>query len=570
MLDEENSRLPQTPATPVAAVQVPAAEELPPNWNAIYQDITTGADMVLTAPGYPLHISHEQTSMCALLKSGRFFVLHLRRHDNLVRETRFLAQNMGINVEKARMVATPAEIEAIYQAIPSEAGQSAVASERYIVDLLNQAVDLEATDIHLDIFTDKPTMTVKLRIDTRLTPPIDHVYRERGMQIFNAIYELADNNFGSWDPKSDQAARLMNNDKLRGLGLTPKLRSCRLQYLSANDGNSLAVRIFTDSSGAHGTFNIRNLGWSDIHLRFLEELAAAPHGAVFITGPTGSGKSTTLKHFLEYIDTVSEGTKRILTVEDPVEFTIRGARQLAVPYTADSQERTDGLGAKLRITLRGDPDVIMVGEIRDSVSAQTSFGAAQTGHLVLSTVHANHALGAMLRLADPQIGVQETLLYNHHIVLALVAQRLVPFLCQDCCRPMEAADAKKYGDIGERIAKLGGNTDAVRVRGRGCPHCRRQIKTSEGASMLIATRGAALVGEIVRPDFEVMKRLRLGSGDSRTARDWINEKNSEGAPVASAPIMHHAWTKVHAGLIDPLDAEFAVGRFQANGVAGIW
>ena len=177
-----------------------------------------------------------------------------------------------------------------------------------------------------------------------------------------------------------------------------------------------------------GRRDLADLGMGDGDLKAMRDLLAKPHGILLVTGPTGSGKSTTLYACL---DTLNDRSRNILTVEDPIEYDVEGVGQTQVNMKA---EMTFAKG--LRAILRQDPDVVMVGEIRDFETAEISVQASLTGHLVLSTIHTNTAIGALTRLAN--MGVQPYLLSNS--IVGLVAQRLVRVICEDCREPYEADD----------------------------------------------------------------------------------------------------------------------------------
>ena len=543
---------------------------------------------LVTAPGGSVYINAEQTSLCALFRrhdgTGRFFVLSIQRAHNLVRQTRSQARLVGINIEEPVVyVNSPTEIDELYRQFGRRSDQPEIDTQRYVIDLLNQAIFAGASDVRMDIYEDRSSMAVRFRVNTELTEPVDHVYRDRGIQIFNTIWEMADNVRGQWEPGSDQGARLLNNDELRSLGLDANLIACRLQFAKANDGYCLAIRLHTRDAVGQGKFTLDTLGLSEAHLIQLEAVREMPYGVLVVCGPTGSGKSTTLKNLLEAIDADCGGTKAIFTIEDPVEFPIAPARQLTVTHSADSDERVDALSAKIRVNLRLDPDVIMVHEIRDPASSQLAFQAAQTGHLVGTTVHANSALGAMHRLSDPAIGVPPGLLFNHSIVIGILAQRLVPKLCPHCCVPLgDVADDPRFSKVLRRIevvAKALYGEGAVeilsqiRCRSDGCAKCLRRLEGNR-SSRRCGVKGAVLVAEIILPDAQLMRHLRGGEGDEVEARKYLNTLRERGEDECGLPaaqsMMHHAWEKMIAGMIDPRDAEQVVGRFTAAGAAGCW
>ncbi len=206
----------------------------------------------------------------------------------------------------------------------------------------------------------------------------------------------------------------------------------------------------------HEQFGFERLDFSPEHSRIVESLLAQPNGIVLVTGPTGSGKSTSLYCFLSSINSVE---RRIITIEEPVEYRLPGVSQI------DVKPEIDLTFAKgLRHILRQDPNVIMVGEIRDFETAEIAIRAAMTGHLVFSTLHTNDAVGGITRLLD--MGVEQFLLAS--TVRAFLAQRLVRTICPDCAQMVEYP--REYlSEIGfplETVARASGVARVAKIAGR--------------------------------------------------------------------------------------------------------
>jgi general secretion pathway protein E len=207
-----------------------------------------------------------------------------------------------------------------------------------------------------------------------------------------------------------------------------------------------------DTEATSGRLALDSIGMSDGDLARLETLLRIPHGILLATGPTGSGKTTTLYAALERLRT---GREKILTVEDPVEYQLAGIPQ--VPVNAQAGVT---FASALRALLRQDPDVMLVGEIRDGETAEIATQAALTGHLVLSTLHTNDAAGALTRLVD--LGVAPFLVAA--TVEGVLAQRLVRTVCRSCANDEPATEAER--------SALGVRALASVTRGRGCDACR--------------------------------------------------------------------------------------------------
>jgi len=287
-----------------------------------------------------------------------------------------------------------------------------LAEEAPVVELVNsllaQAVEQRASDIHLE--PDEHEFFVRFRIDgvlyTRLQLP-----RER----FNAVASRLKLISGM-----DIAERRLPQDGRLSVRASGQAMDIRASALPGVHGESIVLRLLPKERKDLG---LERLGMESDHLALLRDWSREAHGIILVTGPTGSGKSTTLYATLAAAD---DGMKKIITVEDPVEFQL--------PRITQIQTHADiGLtfAGALRSILRQDPDVIMVGEIRDRETAEIAIQSALTGHLVLSTVHTNDAIGAFTRLID--MGVEPFLVATP--VKGLQAQRLVRRLCPHCARP---------------------------------------------------------------------------------------------------------------------------------------
>jgi general secretion pathway protein E len=228
----------------------------------------------------------------------------------------------------------------------------------------------------------------------------------------------------------------------------------RVSTIPTAFGERIVLRLL-DRAQALTDINLDRLGFSGENLRTIDQLIRQSHGIILATGPTGSGKTTTLYSCLTRINTPE---KNIITIEDPIEYQLQGVGQMQVNPKIDMTFATG-----LRSILRQDPDVIMVGEIRDSESAEIAIQAALTGHLVFSTLHTNDSFGALTRLLDMEI---EPFLVSSS-VLAVLAQRLVRIVCSDCREPYTPTEAE-LARIGLAEASLNG---AI-YRPLGCNMCR--------------------------------------------------------------------------------------------------
>ncbi len=320
-----------------------------------------------------------------------------------------------------------------------------LASEAPVIRMVNQlfqrATELGASDIHVEPFDGE--LKVRYRIDGVLRD-VEAPPAQMGMAIVSRIKIMA---------RLDIAERRMPQDGRIRLRVQGRDYDLRVSTVPTLHGESVVLRLLNRESIAH---DFTALGFFDDTRERFESVLGLPHGMILLTGPTGSGKTTTLYSALSLLNTPE---RKIITVEDPVEYQLEGINQI---------QARPGIGLTfanaLRSIVRQDPDVIMVGEMRDLETARISIQSALTGHLVLSTLHTNNAVSTVARLLE--MGVEDYLLTA--TLNAVVAQRLVRVLCTHCRRPVE------YTALLEaRVPGLGACLpagDRVYTAG-GCDHC---------------------------------------------------------------------------------------------------
>ncbi|MGH7388664.1 MAG: type II secretion system ATPase GspE [Candidatus Rokuibacteriota bacterium] len=305
--------------------------------------------------------------------------------------------------------------------------------------LVENAIAAEASDIHIEPFED--TLRVRYRIDGLLfdqeSPP-----RRLRDAVTSRIKLMAEMNIAE--------RRLPQDGRIR-VSLHGRRVDIRVSTIPTVHGESIVMRLLDRASVF---LPLEKLGFSAGTLRHFEKFIERPHGIVLVTGPTGSGKTTTLYGAL---DKINSPDRKIITVEDPVEYQLKGVNQIAVKPKIGLSFATG-----LRHIVRQDPDVILVGEIRDLETVEIAIQASLTGHLVFSTLHTNDAPGAITRLQD--MGAEPYLIAS--VLEAVLAQRLVRRICPACREPHvpPAADLEALGVAVDAGTKL--------WRGRGCEECR--------------------------------------------------------------------------------------------------
>ena len=375
-----------------------------------------------------------------------------------------------------------------------------MASEAPVIKLVNhiisKATEMGASDIHLEPFAED--LILRYRIDGILhnfeAPP-----KRLNSALCTRIKIMA---------KLDISERRLPQDGRIKLKLQGKDIDMRVSTLPTLYGESVVIRIL-DRSNLN--VNLEKMGFPKQELEQFQKLIHKPYGKLLVTGPTGSGKTTTLYGALQNINTPD---KKIITIEDPVEYQIRGINQIHVK----PQIGLD-FASGLRSIVRQDPDVIMVGEIRDAQTADVAIQAALTGHLVFSTIHTNDAAGAITRLLD--MGVENYLISS--ALLGILAQRLVRVICRTCIEPIEVAPAL--------IAEIDNpGQDSIKAfHGKGCKECNHT-----GFS------GRAGIYELLVVD-DAVRQLILTKATSQTIRESARKKGM-------TTLREDGWKKVAKGI----------------------
>ena len=305
--------------------------------------------------------------------------------------------------------------------------------------LLSEAVKMQASDVHIEPF--EHALLVRVRVDGVLRELI-RPSRKLAPLLVSRLKVMA---------KLDIAEKRVPQDGRIALRIGGRPVDVRVSSLPSKHGERVVLRLLDKQAGR---LDLTSLGMSDTLLGELKELLKKPHGILLVTGPTGSGKTTTLYAGLSILN---DESRNILTVEDPIEYDINGIGQTQVNTKADMT-----FAKGLRAILRQDPDVVMVGEIRDLETAQIAVQASLTGHLVLSTLHTNTAVGAISRLIDMKV---EPFLFASSL-LGVLAQRLVRKLCNHCKQEQALSATDK-----ERFNFKSDADHAVIWQAVGCTHC---------------------------------------------------------------------------------------------------
>ena len=309
---------------------------------------------------------------------------------------------------------------------------------RMVDYLFKNSIEMKASDIHIEPFENE--IKIRYRIDGKLQT-VNVINIESLGPLVTRIKILAGLNIA--EKRIPQDGRIMINIDGKDVDL-------RVSILPVVNGEKIVIRILNTSGGNIGR---EKWGMSKENIEKLDRIISNPHGIVLVTGPTGSGKSTTLYTILSELN---NDKVNIITVEDPVEYTLNGVNQVSVNNKAGLT-----FASGLRSILRQDPDIIMIGEIRDNETAEIATKAAITGHLVLSTLHTNDAPSSIIRLVD--MGIKPYLVATS--LVGIMAQRLVRKICPNCDESYEATKYEK------EILGVKEDKPLILHKGRGCGYC---------------------------------------------------------------------------------------------------
>ncbi|HEX3890045.1 MAG TPA: GspE/PulE family protein [Verrucomicrobiae bacterium] len=322
-----------------------------------------------------------------------------------------------------------------------EAAEDEASIIHFVNQVLKDAIELRASDIHLEPFEDE--FRIRYRIDGVLQDvPVPAQLKRFQPAIVSRVKILSHLNIAEKRLPQDGRIKIRVDDAEVDI---------RVSVIPMLHGEAVVMRLLRQNSKLRG---LSDLGMDTREVECFKHVLEMPHGIILVTGPTGSGKTSTLYTALNEIN---DSVRKIITIEDPVEYQLKGVNQIQV------NEKSGLTFARgLRSILRHDPDVILIGEIRDAETAQIAVQASLTGHLVFSTLHTNDAPGALTRLVD--MGVEPYLVASS--LEAVLAQRLVRVLCVHCKQPDDSATAHAFK------AKLGIPQDTMLYKSVGCRECR--------------------------------------------------------------------------------------------------
>lgn len=389
--------------------------------------------------------------------------------------------------------------------------------------LVKGALDMEATDIHMEVRADMARIRFRKHGELFLHAEwLPKLAREVASVAFNKETDHNITHFNSLVPQNASMPLMIDDREVR----------LRLASLPAHGGFDVVMRLLTTAE--HEVPTLEQLGYLPEQVAMLKRALHMPYGAVVLAGPTGSGKTTTLAACMRLV----EDFRKLYSIEDPVEKVVTSVTQ--VPVNTEHYDRS--FANMARTVLRMDPDVLVLGEMRDEDTAGVMVRAAITGHLVFSTVHANSAPGIITRLTD--LGVSAALLASPDLLACIICQRLAPLLCTECMVPLEQSTRHQMNFARWR-QPFGDQWGKVRARGHDCVKCHG-----------LGISGRTVVAEMIWVD--EMGRQYIHSNE---VAKWIVHLKENGWQSYRDQLL----SLVKQGLVDPLDAEALAGEFGSHG-----
>ncbi|WP_168403351.1 GspE/PulE family protein [Erwinia amylovora] len=402
---------------------------------------------------------------------------------------------------------------------------------------------LGASDIHMEISEDRKLTIIQLRIHGELEV-VDELTHTEGLTLASTGYiSMCDVHEQSFFAGREQSGRI-DAKFARQAGLF----GARYEHRPTPDGLIVVMRLIPDDGD--NVPSLEQLGFLPEQIRYILQILRLPEGMVVLTGPTGSGKSTTLRVCSRLWLDRTAGKKRLLTLENPPEGRIVGAIQTPVMPVDNSPEAISRAWTNANASaLRLDPDAILNGEMRDLHSLNAGIHASETGHQMMTTLHTNSAIGALPRMEN--FGVDRRLIADATLITGLIGQRLVPLLCEHCRIPWQLKAAQLDADTRIRLEKYGTlegvcQSEQLRFRNHeGCEHCRKTIPQT-GRIVSRGVTGRTVVAEVIRPDARLMQ-LWLSHGTAVARQYWVNQ----GGITRRQHLLMH----LSAGRVDPLEGD---------------
>ena len=464
-----------------------------------------------------LVINDDTRRLLALFSDGRFLVSETHKFDGRVLSFEVLARKKKLPISKPEYVSQN-ELNAIYAIgersqvnVEADSDLDQLQMQKDFVTVVARAASLKVSDIHIVVASSTQIM---FRTNGMMTTVMEYS-KEWGESFVRAAFASSDISDSNYAQNEFQGAQKLGSTPLRGskgkLMLPHNILAIRLQFNPIAFGSQyLVMRLLYADDNPDGSGDLSSLGFGEYEENLFYRLRAVPVGLNIIAGPTGSGKSTTLQRNMIKLLQEKNYEINLITVEDPPEYPIPGARQMPVTNANSEEEKDEEFTKALSAALRSDPDVMMVGEIRAIAAAELTFKGALSGHGVWTTLHANSAPAIITRLRD--MGVKTFMLNDPELIKGLISQRLFRRLCPHCrVSVKQMLDQPSVQRLKTALGDFG--IENTFVRGPGCKYCDNT-----------GIKGRMCVPEIILPDATFLDLMI--SGETRKAIDyWTSDLN---------------------------------------------
>ena len=509
----------------------------------LIQSLFTAGNKLLTLPNsQTISIGDDTRRLLALFSDGRFLVVEAHKFDGRVMSFQVLAKRKGLRFGKPIFISQN-ELNAIYaygeRSAPVELSEKEVEEnqlqmQRDFVDVVARAASAKVSDIHVVV---ADSTQIMFRVNGMMQTVMEYD-GQWGESFVRAAFASADISDSNYTQNEFQGAQKLGSTPLRGsngkLMLPHNVLAIRLQFNPIAFGSQyLVMRLLYADDNPDGSGDLSSLGFGEYEENLFYRLRSVPVGLSIIAGPTGSGKSTTLQRNMIKLLQEKNYELNLITVEDPPEYPIPGARQMPVTNANNEEEKDEMFTKALSAALRSDPDVIMIGEIRSLSAAELTFKGALSGHGVWSTLHANSAPAIITRLRD--MGIQKFMLADPELMKGLISQRLFRRLCPHCRKSVKnMLDHPAVKRLKVALGDFG--IENAYVRGPGCRYCDNR-----------GVKGRLCVPEIILPDATFLE-LMIDSQTRKAIDYWTSDLN--GRTLKDAAI-----ERMLKGLIDLEEVE---------------
>ena len=479
----------------------------------ILEKYFANGNKLLTLSGSDMAVNDDTRRLLALFTDGRFLVVETHRFDGRVLSFEVLARKKKIPIQKPTYV-SQAELNSIYAVGERAQAADAAATDEDLdqvqmlkdfVSVVMRAAAVKTSDVHVVV---ADSTTILFRSNGMMKVEMEYS-KEWGESFVRAAFASADISDSNYSQNEFQGAQKLGSTPLRGskgkLMLPHNVLAIRLQFNPIAFGSQyLVMRLLYAEENPESSGDLASLGFTEMEQDLFYRLRAVPVGLSIVAGPTGSGKSTTLQRNMIKLLQEKNYELNLLTVEDPPEYPIPGARQMPVTNANTEEEKAEQFTKALSAALRSDPDVIMVGEIRALASAQLTFQGALSGHGMWSTLHANSAPAILNRFRD--MGVETFKLLDPELIKGLVSQRLFRKLCPHCRASVkERQNDPSFNRLRTALGDFG--VENTFIRGPGCKAC-------NGTGV----KGRMCVPEIILPDAIFLEMMV--KGETKRAIDY--------------------------------------------------